>query len=168
MIKKEQIVATVSIVLLAFALSTLSNMNAIVSGDKDEENFKDELWGAIRELQSEVEALEARIEALETIITIKIEAYPTTDFYLRYHGLSIDEPLPDMWWLYDDYNIKTTGSTFTYEKTVVLERGSHYVEYAASGYPPDYAWHARIYINDVLKAEGDVGRHYHLRADFDV
>jgi hypothetical protein len=42
------------------------------------------------------------------------------------------------------------------------------VEYAASGYVPNYAWHAKIYINDVLKAEADVGRYNHLRVYFEV
>lgn len=39
---------------------------------------------------------------------------------------------------------------------------------AASGYVPGLAWHAKIYINDVLKAEGDVGRFNRLRANFAV
>jgi len=160
MIKKKQVIAILSIALISFLIGT-----GVAS---DGGNPFEAIWTAVYDLESKVDVLEARIRALEGPTKITIEAYPTTDFYLRYHGLSIDEPLPDMWWLYDDYNIKTTGSAFTYEKTVVLECGSHYVEYAASGYPPDYAWHARIYVNGILKAEGDVGRHTHLRAYFNV
>jgi len=101
-------------------------------------------------------------------IKITIQSQPTTDYYSRSHGMSIDEPLPNNWWEYSGYEFKVTWQAFTYEKTVYLTSGSHYVEYAASGYVPDYAWHAKIYINDVLKAEGDVGRFTHLRADFTV
>ena len=44
--------------------------------------------------------------------------------------------------------------------------GSHYVQYAASGFLPNYAWHGKIYINGVLTAEGDVGRDNPITAYF--
>jgi hypothetical protein len=99
---------------------------------------------------------------------IKIEAYPTTDVYLRSHALSIDEALSHNWTLYESYKFKISGGAFTYVTIVNLEYGSHFVEYAASGYVPNLAWHAKIYINGVLKAEGDVGRHTPLKAYFDI
>jgi rhodanese-related sulfurtransferase len=102
-------------------------------------------------------------------VKIKIEAWPTTDIYSRSHGLAIDQPLPNDWWNYPGYEFKVTGSAFTYETSVTIDTpGTHYVEYAASGYVPNYAWHAKIYINDVLKAEADVGRYNHLRVYFEV
>nr|MDO8099137.1 rhodanese-like domain-containing protein [Candidatus Njordarchaeota archaeon] len=100
---------------------------------------------------------------------IKIEAWPTTDYYSRSHGMAIDRDLPDGWWTLSGYEFKVTGSAFTYETSATFSTtGSHYVEYAASGYAPDYAWHARIYINGVLQGEGDVGRYTHLRVYFTV
>jgi len=100
---------------------------------------------------------------------IKIEAHPTTDTYSRSHGLSIDEPLPKGWWEYPGYEFKIAGNPFVYERIEYLEIGAHFVEYAASGYiTQDLAWHATIYINDILMAEGDVGRDIHLRAYFNV
>jgi rhodanese-related sulfurtransferase len=102
-------------------------------------------------------------------VNIKIEAWPTTDTYTRSHGMAIDQPLPNDWWLQSGYEFKVTGSAFTYERSVTINTpGTHYVEYAASGYVPNYAWHAKISINGVLKAEGDVGRFNHLRVYFDV
>jgi len=102
-------------------------------------------------------------------VTIKIEAWRTTDVWSRSHGLAIDEDLPNEWWLQSGYEFKVTSSAFTYEKSVTITApGSHYVEYAASGYVPNYAWHAKIYIDDVLKAEADVGRYTHLRVYFEV
>lgn len=173
MLKRRQVLAITNIAVISFLVGTLFNMNFVATGGDSSPWNK--VWKAISELQSRVdtlettvEILEARIRALETPTKIKIEAYPTTDIYMRSHGLSIDEPLPDGWWLFDGYEFKVTGSAFTYLKTVSLAYGSHYVEYAASGYVPNYAWYARIYINDVLTAEGDVGRYDHLRAYFDV
>lgn len=102
-------------------------------------------------------------------VKIKIEAWPTTDVYVRSHGMAIDKPLPNDWWNYQGYEFKVTGSAFTYETSVTIDTpGTHYVEYAASGYVPNYAWHAKIYINGVLKAEADVGRYNHLRVYFEV
>jgi len=102
-------------------------------------------------------------------VKIKIEAWRTTDYYVRSHGMAIDQPLPNDWWLQSGYEFKVTDSAFTYEKSVTINTpGTHYVEYAASGYVPNYAWHAKIYINDVLKAEADVGRFNHLRVYFEV
>jgi rhodanese-related sulfurtransferase len=100
---------------------------------------------------------------------ITVEAWPTTDIFSRSHGMTADLALPDSWWTLSGYEFKVTGSAFTYDWSVTFTTpGSHYVEYAASGYVPDYAWHAKIYINDILKGEGDVGRNQHLRVYFTV
>jgi len=99
---------------------------------------------------------------------IKIQSSPTTDFYSRSHGLAVDVDLPELWWTLQGYQFMVTGTAFTYTKTVYILPGSHFVEYAASGYVPNYAWHAKIYINNVFIVEGDVGRNSanHLRASF--
>jgi len=100
-------------------------------------------------------------------IKIKIESKATTDTYVRFQGKSIDEPLNDDWWLSQpNKNIGIAAGSFTHEQTVDLKQGRHYIEYAASGYVPNYAWHAKIYVNDKLIGEGDVGRDTHLRVDF--
>lgn len=167
MLKRKQVFKLVTIVGVFFLIGTMFNFIRIAIGGGN--TPWDEVWAAISELQTKVENLEARIEALESQTEIKIVAYPTTDYYMRSHGLSVDEPLPDQWWLYG-YEFKVAGSEFTYVKSVTLESGSHYVEYASSGYvyELDLAWHAEIYINDILKAEGDVGRDSPLRAYFDI
>jgi hypothetical protein len=106
------------------------------------------------------------------LVRIKLEARPTTDYLPRHHGLSIDQPLDETFWTTQPNKVIIVhGTSFTYETTVDLAPGSHFVEYANSGYVPppyDYAWHAKIYINDTLVAEGDVGRNKHLRAEFTV
>jgi hypothetical protein len=92
-------------------------------------------------------------------VKIKIEAYPTTDVYVRYHGLGIDQPLNEDFWVSQPHKIiATTYAPFTYEKTVDLPAGEHTAEYANSGYVPNYAWHAKIYVDDKLVGEGDAGR----------
>ena len=103
-------------------------------------------------------------------VTIRIVSYPTTDYYTRSHGLAIDTPLPNPWWppYQSGYEFLVTGSQFDYSRTVTLTLGSHYVQEAASGYVPNYAWHTKIYINGVLTAEGDVGRTNPLQANFNV
>lgn len=100
--------------------------------------------------------------------TLKIDSHPTTDYYSRSHGLAVDWDLPEGWWNYQGYQFLVTSQAFVYTRTLYLLPGTHYVEYAASGYVPNYAWHAKIYINNVLIAEGDVGRQSanHLRGYF--
>jgi len=104
-------------------------------------------------------------------VRIKIESEATTDKYVRAHAKSVDKPLDKSGrWQEtqpDNFLGFATGS-FTHEQVVDLKPGRHYVEYAVSGYVPDYAWHAKIYINDKLIAEGDVGRKTHLKAKFIV
>ena len=164
MLKKRQAIMMVSIAVVSFVIGTTFNVTVASNGG----NPFDNIWEILRVHQGKLEILEARVEALETPIRIRVEAHPTSDIYLRSHGLSIDEPLPENWWLYG-YEFMVTDTHFTYERAISgLGLGSHYVEYAASGYVPDYAWHAKIYINDILSAEGDVGRYTHLRAYFDV
>lgn len=118
--------------------------------------------------QENADGLYNRLGELNPPARIKIVSYPTTDFYSRSHGKATDQDLPNEWWLQQGYEFKVTGSAFTYEWTEYLAKGTHYVEYAASGYVPNYAWHAKIYVNDVLMAEGDVGRYNHLRAYFNT
>lgn len=104
---------------------------------------------------------------LEPKMTIRIEACPINDDYSRFHGLSIDEPLPMEWWKQNGYTFKIAGESFIYETTVSLETGEHYVEYAPSSSAlHNLTWHASIYINDFLMAEGDVRRDTRLRAYF--
>ena len=100
-------------------------------------------------------------------IKIRIESEPTTDRYARFHGKSIDQPLKNDWQTSQpEKNIGIAGRSFTHDETVDLKLGKHYVEYAASGYVPNYAWHAKIYVNGKLVGEGDVGRRTHLRVNF--
>jgi len=102
-----------------------------------------------------------------TMVTIRIEAVRTTDTYVRSHGKAVDQVLNDDWWLTQPHKvIATTHMPLVHEETLDLPDGGHTVEYAASGYVPDYAWHAKIFVDGELKAEGDVGRHTHLKADF--
>jgi hypothetical protein len=102
--------------------------------------------------------------------TITINSCPTTDTYPRSHGRSIDTPLPNPWWppYQSGYEFATSSTCISNTIEVQLGTGSHYVQYAASGFTPSYAWHAQIYINGVLTAEGDVGRTTPLTAYFNV
>lgn len=105
-------------------------------------------------------------------VEVRIESEPTTDTYARAHGKSVDEPLMPYEPRFGDHGIGVTGAApFTHTEEVDLLWGRHYVEYAASGYVPpphDYAWHAKIFVDGVLKAEGDVGRNTPLRASFRI
>ena len=103
-------------------------------------------------------------------VNIRIESYQTTDTYARFHGKAVDQSLDSNF--YETQPGKVIGTAgaagLIHEQTVDLAEGTHYVIYGNSGYVPDYAWHAKIYINGGLVAEGDVGRRTHLRADFTV
>lgn len=100
-------------------------------------------------------------------VRIRIESKRTTDVFWRFHGKSIDEPLNNDWWKSQpEKNIGVARAPFVHEETVDLEPGRHYVEYAASGSVPEYAWHAKIYVNERLVGEGDVGRRTHLKVTF--
>ena len=103
-----------------------------------------------------------------TRVTVRIESTPTTDVYSRSHGKAVDQVLNDDWWLTQPHKVIATTfpQPLIHEETLDLTDGEHTVEYAASGYVPDYAWHAKIFVNGELKAEGDVGRHTHLKATF--
>jgi hypothetical protein len=106
-------------------------------------------------------------------VYVMFEAWPTTDYYLRYAGYSVDQPLPYNWWSLG-YPYWLCSSYFTRTVTLQLTPGTHYVEFSISCYPPNYAWYARIYVNTgsgwVLVAQGTVGYDpaYHLRAYFTV
>jgi len=101
-------------------------------------------------------------------VKIRIESYRDVDPYLRYHGKAIDQRLDRRFWeTQPDKKIGAAGRSFTHEQTVDLPAGSHYIIYGISTYP-GYEWHAKIYINGTLKAEGDVHIDKQLRADFTV
>jgi len=95
---------------------------------------------------------------------ITIVAWPTTDCtcYSRSWGLTTDQPLPVPWW--PQYQITVQNSNHTYTTSMTLATGQHYVEFGVSGFVPNYAWHAKIFVNGNFRAEGDVGRFNHLRA----
>jgi hypothetical protein len=105
-------------------------------------------------------------------VKIRVESTPTTDTWWRYHGLAVDQPLNEDFWISQPEKVigVSPPQPFTYEAELDLAPGKHTVEYATSGYVPDYAWHAKIYVNDKLVAEGDVGRakENHLKAEFTV
>lgn len=97
---------------------------------------------------------------------ISITAWPTTDGYGRSWGLTTDQPLPVPWW--PTYEVTVQSTNYTYVTSQTFSTGVHYVEFAISGFVPNYAWHAKIFVNGNLRAEGDVGRYNHLRAYFIV
>ena len=103
------------------------------------------------------------------VVKVRVEAAPTTDYYLRYHGLAVDQGLDECFWATQPNKIiQVTGGPFAYERDFDLAPGEHTVEYGNSGYVPDYAWHAKIYVDGRLVAEGDAGRNQHLKATFKV
>jgi len=101
-------------------------------------------------------------------VRIRIEASTTVDPYLRYHGKAVNQALnTDFWDTQPEKVIGTTFNSFSHEQTVDLPAGRHYIIYGNSSIE-GYEWHARIYVNDRLVAEGDVHRRRQLRADFTV
>ncbi len=99
--------------------------------------------------------------------TIKIVT-TESDPYARYHGMSIDQSLDSSFWsTQPDKVFKTTSAGFTHTQTVTVAEGSHYVIYGNSA-SAGYMWHAKIFFNGTLVAEGDVDRGNPLRADFTV
>jgi len=101
-------------------------------------------------------------------INITIQAFPVNDTTSRFHGLTVDVPLLDTFWeTSKNYVFDETDEAFTYTTFANLTSGTHYVQYGVSTmeYLP---WHARIYINNVLEAEGDVSRYNYLTAYFAV
>jgi len=110
-----------------------------------------------------------------TPITIVIRSKSHGDIYPRDHGLTIDSPMPEVWWTGDWYDenpdvyigTNPPHSNFYYEKTVdELQPGQHVIEYAVRtsvGY-----WHATIEINGEVVATGNVTRYEHLTASFEI
>ncbi len=102
-------------------------------------------------------------------VEIRIVTTPITDYFLRYHGKAVDEPLDISFWITQPGNIiATTGAGFTDTQTVELVEGTHYVIYGNSGGGADYVWHAQLFINGILVAEGDVHRHNQLMGNFTI
>lgn len=100
-------------------------------------------------------------------VTIRIEA-TSTEPYMRYHGKSVDQALASNFWdTQEEKQIGVAGKSFTHTQTVELAGGSHYVIYGNSA-ATTYVWPSKIFINGVLKAQGNVNRGAFLRADFTV
>lgn len=100
-------------------------------------------------------------------INITIEAFPVNDTYSRFHALTVDVPPDTFWETSQNYVFDVNDVAFTHTTFANLTSGTHYVQYGVS--TMDYLpWHARIYINNVLKAEGDVSRYNYLTAYFAV
>jgi len=114
--------------------------------------------------------LQASIDAFLDVteqVTIKIVT-TESDPYGRYHGMTVDQSLnSDFWNTQTDTIFKTTGAGFTYTKTVEVAEGSHYIIYGNSA-SSSYPWYTKVYVDDVLIAEGNVTRYAQLRADFAV
>ncbi len=104
--------------------------------------------------------------------SVVISSYRTTDTYARSHGLSVDKPLPVPWWppYQSGYEFLIAYSSFTYTRHLYLDHGAHYVEEAASGFVPNYAWRTTItvYVVGTYSASQDVGRYNHLVVSFNV
>ena len=104
-------------------------------------------------------------------VKIRIEAEATTDRYVRFHGKAVDENLAEDWWIAKpEQQIGIAFRSFVHEQEVDLKSlRTHTVTYATSGYVPpryDYAWRAKIFANDKLLGEGDVGRNQFLKVRF--
>ena len=104
-------------------------------------------------------------------VKIRIEAEATTDVHARSHGKAVDENLAEDWWVAKpEQQIGVVNRSFVHEQEVNLGVWrTHTVTYATSGYVPpphDYAWHAKIFANDKLLGEGDVGRNQFLKVRF--
>ena len=100
-------------------------------------------------------------------VTIRIEA-TSTEPYMRFQGKSVDQALADQFWNVQEENqIGVAGKSFVHTQTVELAEGSHYVIYGNSA-AVTYVWNSKIFINGVLKAQGNVNRGAFLRADFTV
>jgi hypothetical protein len=114
---------------------------------------------------------------VDQMTQIHIHSYPTTDTFPRSHGLSVDTTLPNPWWppYQSGYEFLQSSSAFDYYTTKVFcpnnpicTPGNHYIQEAASGFLPSYAWHTQIYINGAFNIEGDVARNQPLQASFAV
>ena len=109
---------------------------------------------------------------------IRIEALTSIDPYPRYHGRTVDKPLPRGFWTVEPADIiGNAGSLFTFEETLDLLLGAHTVEYSPSNPgmvgTVSYFWGAKIYVNNQLVAEsGEVCDYLpegkHLKATFTV
>ncbi|GAI35933.1 unnamed protein product, partial [marine sediment metagenome] len=80
----------------------------------------------------------------------------------------VDESLDyNFWETQPEKNIGFASAGFTHTQTVELADGSHYVIYGNSA-GSNYPWHAQIFANGTLVAEGDVVRGSHLRGNFTI
>jgi len=105
-----------------------------------------------------------------TKVKIKIEA-TSKGPYVRYHGVSIDEDLPKIFWKEaPDKVVGTTIGYFRYETEVDLDPGRHYVVYGNSSVcKRPYFWNAVIYVNDqILIQSSKVCRDNQLEGYFTV
>jgi len=84
---------------------------------------------------------------------VRVEGQAVDDPYIRYYGLSIDKPLDTRFWETQPETIRNkVWNSFTDE--VEVPDTTRYVVVGISAFTG--RWHVRVYVNDELKAEGDV------------
>jgi len=92
-------------------------------------------------------------------VKIRIEANSVKDPYERIHGMTVDRSLLTPFWIIqEDAVIDTRSTPLTYEETVVLLPGLHYLIYGNSGCETGLAWDVKVYINGKLEGQGKVSR----------
>jgi len=94
-------------------------------------------------------------------VTVSIVSSAVNDIYVRYHGLAVDAPLTQSFWIDNPSSvIGVQGGSFSYSTTLSLSLGQHYFTYAVSSFQG--YWHAKISINGVLMSESDTDAYHHL------
>jgi hypothetical protein len=104
-------------------------------------------------------------------VTIVVDATAVGDNYARYHALTVDNPIPRIFWEGEWYNLnhgatKVAAGSVHYDKTFYLTEGYHNIEYAVScfvGY-----WHATITVGGQVVAEQDTEVNNHVTAQINV
>ena len=109
----------------------------------------------------------------ETVkVEIKIVAKATTDTYTRYHGKSIDAPLPIDFYKDKEaspYYIGLAKGSFEHTQTVDLAPGTHTIRYEPGSTAEGYYWEAEVFVNgQSLGKQSDlwIGKQY--EATFEV
>ena len=101
-----------------------------------------------------------------------VDSTAGTDPYYRYHAVTIDNPIPTVFWKGEWYDanedkVTTAKDSFHYEKTYKLSTGWHTLEYAVSNYLSDGGpWHAVINTNDRVVADEDTSVYDHIKVQF--
>jgi len=105
------------------------------------------------------------------LVTVIIDSVPY-DNYPRYHALTVDNPIPRVFYTGDWYNqnrdaiIAVTRGTVHYERTFDLTEGYHNLEYAVSCW--EGHWHATIIVDSKVVAEQDSDESNHVTAQIYV